>query len=502
MKSLLCLSAFACLVIPFTSAAAAPSAKKPVTIMPLGDSITEGGNGFVIYRYPLMEKLLKAGYNVAYVGSKTTQPLAGSALGALPHEGYAGQNVAFIKARFAELYRANPADIILFHAGHNQFADQHPIPGMLKDTRDIIGTARSINPKVTILLGQVITSGKLPKYSYIRDYNQSLVALAAELNTAQQPVIPVDHAAGFNWRTDTIADRVHPNAQGAEKMASRWFEALAKILPPPASMKSATTPTPPQSLRLWPGDAPGLIANPGPEVAESEGRVSNVSVPMLDVYLPPPHKANGTAIIICSGGGYTRLASGPLGRRAAEIFGPQGYAVFSLKYRVRPPSTDVTADAIADARRAVRIVRSHAAEWKISPDRIGLVGFSAGANLILNLATTQDSVDPKNADPLVRISSRPDFIGLAATWSNNQKVASFTIDGHVPPAFIMHARDDTVAPFQFGEELASAWKRSGKPTTFLPYEKGGHMAFNFPQVPAGDWTDRFDGWLRQLNPKP
>lgn len=480
--------------------------------MPLGDSITEGGGEFVVYRYPLMEKLRKAGYNVAYVGSKTTQPHAGSALGVLPHEGYAGQNVAFIKSRFAELYRANPADIILIHAGHNQFADQHPVSGMLKDTRDIIATAHSINPKVIILLGQVITSGKLPKYSYIPEYNESLVALAAELNTPKQPVILVNHAAGFNWQTDTIADRVHPNAKGAEKMAANWFAALAKILPPPSQAHvdsappqppaSASVSTPTQSLRLWPGEAPGLVANPGPEVSEAEGRVSNVSIPTLDVFLPPPDKANGTAIIICSGGGYTRLASGPLGRRAAEIFGAQGYAVFSLKYRVRPPSTDVTADAVADARRAVRLVRSRAAEWNIAPDRIGLVGFSAGANLILNLATTPDTVDPKNADPLARVSSRPDFIGLAATWPNNQKVASFTIDGRVPPAFIMHARDDTVAPFQFGEELAAAWKHSGVPAVFLPYEKGGHMAFNFPAVPVGDWTDRFVGWLRQLHPKP
>jgi lysophospholipase L1-like esterase len=234
MKSILFLSACACLILPFAGIAAGPSTMKPVTIMPLGDSITEGGEGFVVYRYPLMDKLQKAGYNVAYVGSKTTQAVAGSPLGVLHHEGYAGQNIAFIKNRFAELYRANPADIILLHAGHNQFADQHPIPGMLKDTRDIITTARSINPKVTILLGQVITSGKLPKYSYIPDYNQALVALATELNTAKQPVILVNQADGFNWQTDTIGDKVHPNAHGAEKMAARWFEALTKILPSPA----------------------------------------------------------------------------------------------------------------------------------------------------------------------------------------------------------------------------------------------------------------------------
>ena len=123
-------------------------------------------------------------------------------------------------------------------------------------------------------------------------------------------------------------------------------------------------------------------------------------------------------------------------------------------------------DALADARRAVRLVRSHAAEWNISPDRIGMIGFSAGANLILNLATTKDAVDPANMDPISHLSSRPDFIGLAATWPYNQKISSFTIDGSAPPAFIMHARDDTVARFQFAEELAAAWNRANVPSCF------------------------------------
>jgi len=237
MKPLLYLSVLVCVLLPLATTAMASSAAKLVTIMPLGDSITEGGPGFFVYRYPLMEKLRNAGYNVAYVGSKTTHAVGGSPLGALAHEGYAGQNVAFIKARFATLYQANPADIILLHAGHNQFADQHPIPGMLKDTRDMISTARSINPKVVLLVGQVITSGKLPKYAYISDYNQALVPLAAELTTKESPVILVNHADGFNWRTDTVSDQVHPNAQGAAKMADRWFGALVKVLPPPTQQK-------------------------------------------------------------------------------------------------------------------------------------------------------------------------------------------------------------------------------------------------------------------------
>lgn len=477
-----------------------------VTIMPLGDSITEGGEGFQVYRYPLMEKLKAAGYDVAYVGSKTTRAVPGSPLGELRHEGYSGQNIGFLKSKFGELYRLNPADILLIHSGHNQFADQHPVPGMVRDVREIITQARAINSKVIVLLAQVIPSGKLPKYAYIPEYNQALVGLAAELNTAAQPVVLVNQADGFSWETDTIGDHVHPNAQGAEKMAVRWFEALQKVLPAP--VKRAEVPSgvanpsvgAPLTLRLWPGDAPGLRANPGPEVAEAAGRVSNVSVPTLDVYLPPRDRANGAAIIICSGGGYVRLAAGPLGKGAAEVFGPSGYAVFSLKYRVRPSAQDAFPEALADARRAVRLVRSHAAEWGIDPRRIGMVGFSAGANLILNLATSADAGRPDSADPVERFSCRPDFVGLAATWSNNQKIVDLAVDGRVPPAFVMHARDDGVARFGFASEIEAAWKQAGVPVELHVYDRGGHMAFNFPKPAVDEWPARFSEWLRRTNP--
>lgn len=472
---------------------AALSVQAAVTIMPLGDSITEGGGGFHVYRYPLMEKLKAAGYDVAYVGSKTTRADSNSPLGELRHEGYGGQNVGFLRSKFENLYRANPADIVLMHAGHNQFAEKGPVPGMVADTRAIIATARAINPKVTFLVAQVIPSGKLPKYSYIPEYNTALAGLATELNTPAQPVILVNQADGFDWEQDTIGDKVHPNARGAEKMAEKWFAALKTVLPAPNAKPEAASPTKEGgvfSLRLWEGDAPGLPAGVGPEVAEAAGRVSNVSVPMLDAYLPPREKANGTAIIIVSGGGYARLASGPLGQGAAKLFNPQGFAVFSLKYRTNGASKNVLADAMADGAQALRIVRSRAAEWGIDPKRVGMVGFSAGANLILNLATTADA------------ETRPNFVGLAATWPYNQKITSFTIDGRVPPAFVLHTKDDTSARFTFAEEITAAWKAAGVPVEFHPRDAGGHMAFNSFKQGAEEWPALMTAWLRGLKLAP
>lgn len=193
------------------------------TIMPLGDSITEGKPGFFwCYREPLLEKLLEAGYPVKFVGSKGKEPLL--------HEGYSGQNIGWLADKFEKLYRQNPADIVLVHAGHNYSAEENPVAGMILHLGRIIATARNINPRVIFLVAQVIPSGKLPKYGYIPAYNMAVAKLVKALDTPEQRVILVDQADGFNWSTDTIADKVHPSQQGAEKMAERWFEALQKIL--------------------------------------------------------------------------------------------------------------------------------------------------------------------------------------------------------------------------------------------------------------------------------
>jgi lysophospholipase L1-like esterase len=196
---------------------------EPVKILPLGDSITEGSNQ-ISYR-PALAKLLKdAGYDVTFVGPK-------EAPAGLRHGGYGGKNAEQIAELYAGFHATTPADIVLIHAGHNHFAEEKPVPGILRATESMIASARQANPKVIILLAQVITSGKLPKYSYLTELNQQLAKLATKLHRPEQRVILVDQATGFDWKTDAVADLVHPNAQGAAKMAGQWFEALQPLLP-------------------------------------------------------------------------------------------------------------------------------------------------------------------------------------------------------------------------------------------------------------------------------
>ena len=195
----------------------------PVRIMPVGDSITEGGGSFRVYRPLLAEKLKQAGFSVEFVGSKKDKAN-------MAHEGYGGKSAQQIAKIVPANFRQHPADIVLLHAGHNNFADKKPVPAIIAATESMIVEFRKTNPKVIVLLAQVIPSGLLPKYGYIPELNQELAKLAERLNSPDQPVLLVDHFTGFDPETDTVDDEVHPNASGGEKMAERWFQTLQPLL--------------------------------------------------------------------------------------------------------------------------------------------------------------------------------------------------------------------------------------------------------------------------------
>lgn len=253
-------------------------------------------------------------------------------------------------------------------------------------------------------------------------------------------------------------------------------------------------------VRLWPGAAPGLVAGGASEVVVNE-RFTNVSEPELFVYLPPKDKAVGTALIICAGGAYHHLAMGLHVENVAPALAGMGVAVFGLKYRTRYGANRVEEDALADARRAVRLVRSRAKEWGLDPARVGVLGYSAGAHVCLNLAARFDEGDAAAADPIDRISSRPDFVALICPWPNGQTIADFPLHARTPPVFIAHARDDRSAPFAFAVALAGAWEQRQIPHRVYFVDTGGHSAFHYGVAPdpGGQWPTALAGWLRELH---
>lgn len=246
------------------------------------------------------------------------------------------------------------------------------------------------------------------------------------------------------------------------------------------------------SLALRESDPPAEVE----EVPTSGGGVAMVTRPEMAVHLPDPALATGLALVVCPGGSYREVGAFADGMRAVPYFVPKGVAVIVLKYRTRPPSKNVFSEALADAKRALRLLRFHAKEWGIDPDRVGMLGSSAGSHLILNLATHADAGDPSASDPIDRLSCRPDFMALLCPWPNKQPVTDFPFDQHSPPAFVACAMDDPVAPITFSEDLVKAMHAAGVDAELWKVEKGGHRAFKQVRNPAYQWPEHLVSWLK------
>ena len=207
---------------------------RKITILGLGDSITEGGENFQSYLFPLKEKLSNAGFNVDFIGPRTSNLESKE----IKCAGYSGKNAEFLNEITDSIYQKYPADIVLLHAGHNHFKKENPVPGIVRSQESIIHRIRSINPDVKILVAQVIPSGKLPKYGYIPELNKAIAKMVRQQKNKN--VLLVNQAKAFTWQRYTINDHVHPNEAGAEKMAKTWFQKLKRILPPAPAYNAGT----------------------------------------------------------------------------------------------------------------------------------------------------------------------------------------------------------------------------------------------------------------------
>ncbi len=259
---------------------------------------------------------------------------------------------------------------------------------------------------------------------------------------------------------------------------------------------------PTETIQLWPGKAPGVQPTGLGEEQVLEGRprpfyqITNVTVPTLAVYLPEASKRNGTAVLLCPGGGLQRLAIEIEGLEMAERLLSEGLTVFLLKYRVPAPIET----ALMDAQRAMGIIRSRAAEWEIDPNGIGQLGFSAGGEIGAWLATHYEKRAYAPVDAADRVSCKPDFVGLIypggllERGTGSLKPAlSDRIDGSVPPTFFVHAFHDFS---QNSLEMVAALKAAGVPTEFHLYQRGTHgFGARSSGNPVGSWVTRFTEWL-------
>jgi endo-1,4-beta-xylanase len=264
----------------------------------------------------------------------------------------------------------------------------------------------------------------------------------------------------------------------------------------------------PQVVHLWPAGSPTLqgadekeITTPA-EVKPGDriNSIKNVHNPLIEVRLPPADKATGTAIIVAPGGGHQQLVWGSEGTDIADWLNKQGVAAFILKYRLaRTPNYKYTVEgeALADTQRAIRIVRARAKEWGVKPDRIGVLGFSAGGALAALADVRFDQGKSASADVTEQQSCRPDFVGLVYPgWSP----MDITAPKDAAPAFLTSAGLDDASHAKASIDFYNSLIAARVPAELHIYAHGGHgKAINARNgIPFGTWHVRFEEWLTDL----
>ena len=251
-------------------------------------------------------------------------------------------------------------------------------------------------------------------------------------------------------------------------------------------------------VRLWEKGAPGFEDRKDePEMAQDYW-VKNIHNPSLTVFSPPADKATGTAVVVVPGGGHRELVFDAEGREAAEYLNKLGVAAFVLKYRLaREPNSpyDLKVHPRQDALRAIRTVRARAAEWGVDPKRVGMLGFSAGGEVVAAVAYQAGDGDSTAADPIDRLNGRPDF--QMVVYPGGLGVPE-TVPADAPPAFIVVTNDDRghVEPVV---ALLEKYRVAERPVEVHIFARGGH-AFNMGSrsqlATLKHWPDRMADWMQ------
>ena len=264
----------------------------------------------------------------------------------------------------------------------------------------------------------------------------------------------------------------------------------------------------PAVVKLWPGKVPGESKDIGPEkyIEAKKGaldvkRLTNVSEPSISIYPPPEGKANGAAVVVAPGGGYGILAIEHEGTDVCKWLNDLGVTAVLLKYRVpkRPGQMPENLAALQDAQRAVSVLRSRAAEWGVDPNRVGMLGFSAGGNLTACTALF-DKRSYEAVDEADKASQKPSFAVLVypayLTEKGGALKPEYAPTRDSPPMFFAHASDDPITS-EGSARLYLALKKAGVPAEMHLYATGGH-GFGMKKIPhpAATWPDRCAEWMQ------
>jgi len=279
-------------------------------------------------------------------------------------------------------------------------------------------------------------------------------------------------------------------------------------------------------LKLWSDKIPYSTGIVGQEEYTDQGHVRNIQDPTITVYLPDKEKATGAAVVICPGGGYSVLAIKHEGHDVAKWFTEFGVAGIVLKNRL-PTSENITEKsevAMTDAQRAVRMVRFYAPEWGIMPDKIGIMGFSAGGHLASTVGTHFDYGLADSSDPIQKISCRSDFMilmypvismsedfmhsgsmkNLLGENPSSDQMLRFSNDKQVtvetPPTILIHSSDDKGVPVANSIKFYEALQKNGIPSELHIYNSGGH-GYGLGRNDGTShnlWTETCEAWMQDM----
>jgi acetyl esterase/lipase len=253
----------------------------------------------------------------------------------------------------------------------------------------------------------------------------------------------------------------------------------------------------PEQISLWPNGAPGFESRRAePEIARDHS-IANVHNPSITVFLPPPDRATGAAVVICPGGGHRELVFKAEGEETAAFFNGIGVAAFALKYRLAREENspyELPKHPREDAYRALRMVRSRAQEWNLDPKRVGIMGFSAGGEVASFVAYGSGRGNPKAPDPIDRLNGRPDFQILVYP---GPLAVPKEVPPDAPPAFFFVAGDDQccVGPVV---SLLEKYREAKAPVEAHIVMQGGHgfnMGHRAQLRSLKSWPERLADWM-------
>lgn len=276
-----------------------------------------------------------------------------------------------------------------------------------------------------------------------------------------------------------------------------------------------------QTYPLYKSAIPNSKPSPNEEITDAKDgitNVKNISIPTLTVFLPPKEKANGTAIIVCPGGGYWTNAIGHEGYDVAKKFNAMGITAFVLKYRIPNEATMINKEIgpLQDAQQAIKTVRSGAAKWHINANRIGIMGFSAGGHLASTAGTHFNNPVIENKE---NISLRPDFMMLvypvisfqdsvAHMGSREQLIGKqpskdkidfysneLQVTDKTPPTFLVHASDDDAVNAENSLIFYQQLLKYKVPAELHIYQNGGHGFGMNNKATTDKWMERCKNWM-------